>query len=207
MKIGILGGAFNPPTKAHTYLVNRILDEELVDAIWVMPTYEHIEGKETLPFKARVRMCEIAIQKLERPKSQVQVSKFEKLFPNLKSTWSIFEKLKDVYPHHEFYMIIGMDRALDISTWYNWQELIENIPFIIIDRNQEDFVRESLTTDWFRKSPHQYLNESHLPDISSTAVRAFLNDKEIYDGNSLLQEMVDAEIFEYANKFYTKQIK
>jgi nicotinate-nucleotide adenylyltransferase len=201
MKIGILGGAFNPPTKGHTSLIKEVLKSDLVEAVWAMPTYNHIEGKETIPFISRIRMCELAVNNLDEPKYKVQVSKFEKMFPYLKSTWHVFEKLGEIYPHHEFYMIIGMDRALDITSWYNWRELIEKVPFIVVDRNHGSFItRESVDIDWFRLDPHHYLAEAKIPDISSTSVRHSMVAGSDYDDQ--LEIMIDPEVYKYAQKFY-----
>ena len=199
MKIGILGGAFNPPTKGHTSLAHEVLNARLVGEIWLMPTFNHIEGKKVVPFNSRVRMCDMAINNMED--SRIRVSTFEKIFPEAISTWNIFNKLRETYAHHEFFMIIGMDRALDITSWYNWEELIENVPFIVVDRNHESFItRESVDIDWFRKENHQYLVNAGIPDISSTAIRNSISVGSDYDRE--LEIMVDPKVYEYAQQFY-----
>ena len=200
MKIGILGGAFNPPTKGHTLLVREVLASGLVDEVWFMPTFNHIDGKKTIPFRDRIKMCRIAIDNMKLAQG-VKVSSFEKIFPGEQSTWGIFSKLKETYAHHEFFMIIGMDRALNINEWYNWEELIETIPFIVVDRNHESFItRESLDIDWFRKGNHRYLVNVEIPPVSSTEIRNSISVGSDYGRK--LETMIDSQVYEYAQKFY-----
>ncbi|NJO91330.1 MAG: hypothetical protein HC831_21970 [Chloroflexia bacterium] len=43
-RIAVLGGAFDPPTKAHIEIAKTIVTENLADTVWITPTY-HISDE------------------------------------------------------------------------------------------------------------------------------------------------------------------
>src|SRR5690625_255024 len=62
-KIGILGGAFNPPHIGHLLIAEYVRDELILDEVWFVPTYEspHKENT-TVSAKHRLAMLKCAIK-------------------------------------------------------------------------------------------------------------------------------------------------
>ena len=67
MKIGILGGSFDPPHKGHIIIANRLLKLRQFDQIWLMPCYHHPFNKKLSPSQTRLEM----IKFLENDKVKV----------------------------------------------------------------------------------------------------------------------------------------
>ena len=63
MKIGLFGGSFNPVHYAHGELVRGVLEEKIVDEVWVIPTKEHVFGKNLTDFEDRVNMLNLVFEK------------------------------------------------------------------------------------------------------------------------------------------------
>lgn len=63
MKIGIFGGSFNPPHKAHFQIAKEILNQGLVDRIIFVPTGNRYNKKDLIPNKYRYEMLKMMTRK------------------------------------------------------------------------------------------------------------------------------------------------
>ena len=201
MKIGILGGAFDPITKGHLAVAEKVLHSGRVDTVWLMPTYNHIDNKNTIDFGDRLHLCSQAIPSMKYYYDRVSVSQFERNYPEEASTWDLFSRLKKGYPQHDFSMIIGTDQAERITQWKNWEELIFTIPFIVVNRTGHLKLSEG-QKPWYSFGPHTHL-KVRTPWISSTMVRAAFesDDPEL---QAEIIENVPETIIPELRKFYKK---
>jgi nicotinate-nucleotide adenylyltransferase len=165
MRIGILGGSFNPPHISHIELARFVIDNiPVLDEIWLMPCHKHAFGKKLLDFNHRYEMCRLAVQGY----SKLNASDYEResLFGNTYRMLCCFRS--DYGNFITPYMIIGMDAALEIEKWQEWEKLIKEFRFIVVDR-------AGYTTigGWFMKKPHIYLKDRYniIPELSSTDIR------------------------------------
>jgi cytidyltransferase-like protein len=61
VKVAILGGAFDPIHNGHIQVAKFVLNTSTTfDEVWLMPAYNHMSGKNMLPAKHRIKMCELA---------------------------------------------------------------------------------------------------------------------------------------------------
>jgi nicotinate-nucleotide adenylyltransferase len=180
-RIGIYGGAFNPPTLGHTHVIKSVLEADVVDEIWVVPSFIHFHGKQMAPYDVRVKMCEHAFLKDfdcdTFTEDQVKIKKFEFAFSELVpeydgSTSSMMENLRKHYDE-DFYLIIGEDNADSMNTWKNGDELMSNEKFIIIPRpTDNDFPEVMGKPMWYKYDPHTYLDQISEVNMSSTMARS-----------------------------------
>jgi cytidyltransferase-like protein len=71
IKVALLGGAFNPPHNGHIQLAQFVLNtSKTFDEVWLVPCYQHMDGKEMVAPEHRVKMCEIAGQQDGRIKDR-----------------------------------------------------------------------------------------------------------------------------------------
>ncbi len=187
-KVAILGGAFDPWTlEGHQGICNIVTKETNLD-VWVMPCYNHMFGKKPTSPEHRWSMVKLV------------GSKNTRIIPlnweiNNEHTGSMFEAataLKSEYaiePH----IVIGMDNANRIHEWDRWELLIEQFPFIVIDRGGY-IAREN----WFLKEPHQRIH--YNSNVSSSSVRAAISNRDF----NLAKQMVPDYIWDYMvqNKLY-----
>lgn len=179
-RIGIYGGAFNPPTFGHAHVVKSVLDVNLVDEIWIIPSFIHYHGKEMTPFSLRYEMCVRLFTEelnLGYDTDKVKVLRIDELFSDVNPSYdgsmiSMMERIRNI-SIHDFYIIIGQDNADTISTWKNGSVLVEREKFITIPRPQA--VPVNRDAGWYEYPPHTFLKDVKLLDMSSTMVRNLCN--------------------------------
>lgn len=172
MKIGILGGTFDPIHNGHLMLGEYAHKEFLLDQIWFMPNGNppH-KSSETIKShtKNRVEMVKRAISGTEYFVLQLYETENKEVHYSYK-TMEYFNK---VYSENEFYFIIGADSLFSIERWVH-PEILLNDCIILAAYRDKKGTEEMLTQI-------QYLNEKygadirllHTPnvDISSSEIR------------------------------------
>lgn len=166
-KIAIIGGCFNPATKGHKELGHLLLLSGF-DEIWYMPCYHSLYQKKMAGYEDRVAMLSLMVG--DHP--NMVVSRYEEGLSG--STYELITKLIKMFTIYSFTFVVGLDNANKVPTWDHGAELMNIIPFCVVSRTGYESKDE-----WFRKSPHMYL-ECTLPSISSTKVREMIaaNDFE-----------------------------
>tara|TARA_B100000315_G_scaffold258576_1_gene311239 strand:- start:955 stop:1524 length:570 start_codon:yes stop_codon:yes gene_type:complete len=185
MKIGILGGTFNPPHLGHLVLAQEALDKYRLEKILFIPTNipPHKQGDLTPP-KARLEMLKLAIA--DKPK--FEVSDLEIIRPGVSYTIDTIKALKKQCPNDDFFLIIGSDLSENFSTWKNYKE-IKNQVEIIVARRKDYPSHES--QDFI------YLDITFI-DLSSSEIRSKIAN------NCPLSDLVKPEVADYIykNKLY-----
>lgn len=130
MRVGILGGSFNPPHLGHVHISQAVLKSLRMDAIWwlVTPQNPLKTNKNLLPFEERIKLCE---EIASHPK--IVVSGLEKELGTTYSYQSV-KKIRKHFPNTHFAWITGMDNALNLHKWDRWQNLLDEIAMIHITR-------------------------------------------------------------------------
>jgi len=134
MKIGIMGGTFNPIHNGHIEIAKAAYSQYALDEIWFMPN--HIPGykpKETIvSADSRLNMVALAIQ--DYP--YFKVSDFEVKRDGNTYTAETMSLLKDMYPSHSFYFIMGMDSLLYFDKWKNPDIILQYCKILVAPRNK-----------------------------------------------------------------------
>jgi len=180
MRIGILGGAFDPITCAHMDMAR--VAATVFDEIWMMPCGTHAWDKEMAQGADRLRMIELAT-KLE-PK--IKPCRYELELGSSPYTYDIMWDLLDRMKHLpvQLGIVIGMDNANKIKEWYRYADLVNLVPFLVVKRKGVE-----ATTNWFNEPPHQCLDIGDHPGtllqtnalavpVSSTLVRQTIQKGE-----------------------------
>src|SRR3989338_11463826 len=107
MKIGILGGTFNPIHIGHLILAEEAREKLGLDKIIFVPAYlpPHKDNSDIAPAKYRYRMIELAIQK----NSYFSLSDMEIKRNGRSYTIDTLKEFKKLYPEDELHFIIGSD--------------------------------------------------------------------------------------------------
>lgn len=176
MRIGIIGGTFDPPHFGHLVPVESAVKEVELDVVHYMPAYippHKASNQLTNPYH-RTAMLALAIQ--HYPKYRVFPYELEK--GKVSFTVSTIGEIKrQLAPEDLLYFIIGTDSFLEIDTWYEYENLIQLCNFIIINRGTgETELIEKLkylekTLHLNLKQTFHFVSNSIFP-ISSTEIRA-----------------------------------
>lgn len=116
MKIGIMGGTFDPIHSGHLMLGRFARDLFTLDEIWFMPNgtpphklNESIESRT----KHRVEMVKRAISN----EKDFVLQLYEVENHEVNYSYLTMEHFREIYPEHEFYFIIGADSLFNIEQW------------------------------------------------------------------------------------------
>ena len=164
MRIGIYGGSFNPIHKGHTELAASIVQQGLVDELWLLVSplnpLKQGETSDIVEYEHRLSMARLATEDIEG----VKVSDFEKNLPLPSYTITTLGELRKAYPEHEFVLVIGADNWERFPRWYHAQEIIDTYS-ILIYRRPECEMDETLLPLSVQ------VVDTPLYDISSTEIR------------------------------------
>src|SRR5215216_4014362 len=132
MKIGLYFGSFNPIHIGHLIIANHILNESNLEKIWfVISPLNPFKGSETLLNEYdRFHL----VQKATENDSRLKASNIEFTLPKPSYTIHTLAYLKEKYPDHSFFIVMGSDSFQNLYKWKNAEIIIANYPIIIYKR-------------------------------------------------------------------------
>ena len=136
MRIGILGGTFNPIHRGHLHIAEHTRARLNFDQILFIPTGDppHKSLKTLAPAPHRLAMVKLAIQ--EHP--HFRVSEIEIYSSETCYTIDTLHKLKGKV-EGELYFIVGLDAFLDLPTWKAAGQLLTEANFVVVSRPEVQF--------------------------------------------------------------------
>lgn len=172
MKIGILGGSFNPPHNMHYQIGEECIKKGYLDQVIYVPTGIHYQYKNNL-LNNQHRLAMVSL--LTRENQKMQVSNFE-LKNRVVYTYETIEYMKKKYPNDEIYFICGTDNLNYIDTWKNGVYILENTKLLVIKRSSNKI--EPILKKLQKYHPNIIVVDMQLSDLSSTKVREKLKKQE-----------------------------
>jgi nicotinate-nucleotide adenylyltransferase len=132
MKIGILGGTFNPIHNAHLRIAEEARDAFGLDRVIFIPaaTPPHKPQVGELSFGSRFEMVSLAVA--DNP--CFSVSDMEALRGGRSYSIDTLRALKAEYPDDQLYFIIGADSFHDISSWREYAEIFALCNIVCLQR-------------------------------------------------------------------------
>ena len=166
-RVGMFGGAFDPPHRAHSALARAAVDQLGLDRLYVFPTGQAWHKDRTLtPPEHRLAMARLAFAPL--PAVQVDERELKRAGP----TYSI-DTLRDLHAEHpaaQLYLLMGEDQAASFARWHAWQEIAQLAVLAVAGRGSGEGVRTLQALPGVRV---QALALPQMPE-SATDIRARL---------------------------------
>lgn len=136
MKIGILGGSFNPIHTGHAILANYITQHTDIEQLWLMVSPQNpLKDNLAQSYDVhRLAMAELVARKCDN----VITSGFEFTLPRPSYTIETLRALKEKFPQHEFVLIIGADNWNVFNRWKNHDEILKSHKIMIYPRQGFD---------------------------------------------------------------------
>jgi nicotinate-nucleotide adenylyltransferase len=134
LKIGLLGGSFNPPHQGHLAITLAVKKKfNLKRVFWlVTPCSPAKEAKDYLALDQRIELC----KELVLPHSSIiKVLDCERGARNYYS-YNLVKQIKTNYCKTKFFWIIGGDNFLSLDQWFRWKDLCREIQIIICERGR-----------------------------------------------------------------------
>ena len=202
MKIGVLGGTFDPIHHGHIIIGEFARISMDLDKVIFIPSGRHPfkDNKEITDPKIRCKMVELAIE--SNPYFEISTIEIEKAGINY--TIDTIRDLKDQYKDAEIYFIIGSDILFEIEQWKEFEELIKLCKFILFIRRDKDKEKISKMIQKLEREYNMNIKPVNAPisPISSTEIR-----QRVKEGKSikhLVRDNVEGYIME--NKIYGEDI-
>jgi nicotinate-nucleotide adenylyltransferase len=133
MRIGILGGTFNPVHIGHLILAEEALSKLSLDKVIFVPTYipPHKAVESAVLPKDRLKMVELAIE----GNSAFSISTFE--IDSRKKSYSIdtLKEFRRIYGEDaQLFVITGSDLLKDLFSWKDVSDIFKISKFIVANR-------------------------------------------------------------------------
>lgn len=144
MKIGILGGTFNPPHLGHRFILEQFASQINFDKILVIPTFipPHKHSDELIESCQRIKMCRLAFSDMDN----LEVSTIEIDRKGKSYTFDTLRQIKKQYPHSELFFVMGSDMFKSFKQWYRYEDILSLCKICTCERyeneNSKDFFPE-----------------------------------------------------------------
>lgn len=102
-----------------------------VDAVWLLPAFNHPFGKALAPFEDRVAMCQLLADECG---PWLQVSRAEAEVGGEGRTIELLEWLVPRHPDTRFEFIIGSDILADLPKWKAWDRVQAMVDVVVLHR-------------------------------------------------------------------------
>jgi len=134
--IGIMGGTFDPIHNGHLMLGEQAYKEYQLDEVWFMPSGHppHKKNQKITDPDIRLTMTQLAI----KGKTGLVCSDFEVRRNGSTYTAQTLRLLREAYPQHQYFFIIGADSLYEIEHWYEPDQVLSQAVILAARREYED---------------------------------------------------------------------
>ena len=172
MRIGILGGSFDPIHIGHLLLAERCREEANLDKVWLVPASlsPHKLDQEPTDAKQRIEMLRLAIAGNDR----FEVCDIEIERGGISYTVDTLRAIREKQVDDELYFIMGADSLVDFPTWRKPAKICELAKLLIVSRpgSKMDFdVLDGIMPVESLVNARKRVIENLLIEISSSDIR------------------------------------
>jgi nicotinate-nucleotide adenylyltransferase len=131
LKIGLVGGSFNPAHDGHVHVAREVRRRLNLDQIWWLVSPQN-------PLKSTANMAPLAMRldqarRIAAPIPFLRVLAPEQDLPE-NYTFSTLKFLKKTMPRARLVWIMGADNLAQFSRWHRYRDIIRLLPIAVIDR-------------------------------------------------------------------------
>jgi nicotinate-nucleotide adenylyltransferase len=133
MKVGVLGGTFNPIHIGHLILADEVRQRLGLDKVFFIPAYlpAHKEAKDLLSAQERLRMVKLALKDnpyLEALDLELRRKGKSYSIDTLRALRQAFPQIK------KFFFIVGSDALTYLDSWKDIDEVMKLAKFVVASR-------------------------------------------------------------------------
>ncbi len=131
MRIGLMGGTFDPVHYGHLKPAAEVKARLELDKLWLLPN--HIpphKAKATASSEQRLTMLKLACD--EFPDMDICDIELKRNAPSY--SVATLEALQQAFPGAEFQFIMGTDSLLSLPSWHQWQRLFSLCNLVVCQR-------------------------------------------------------------------------
>ena len=171
MKLGILGGTFDPVHYGHLLMAEQCRGQCELDEIWFLPAGSppHKQGVQITGGEIRAEMLELAIA--GNPAFSVSRREIEQ--QGTTYTYQTLEKLHEEDPHRELYFLIGADSLADLPDWRKPARIVELATVVAVNRGDRPLPSLKPLQEKLGEAVAERIQFVSMPgiDLSATDIR------------------------------------
>lgn len=132
MRIGLLGGTFNPIHSGHLHIAEEVQGSCNLDQVWFIPTSQppHKQLAGEISFAHRLTMVDVALAGY----ADFYSCDIEGRRGGASYSVETLQQLHAEFPQHEFFFIMGIDSFREISLWKDYPQLFELAHIVVAAR-------------------------------------------------------------------------
>ena len=183
LRIGLLGGSFDPPHSGHMHISKWAIKEFSLDRIWwLVSPGNPLKKYAPADLDRRLSACNKLVN---HPK--IIVTDLERVF-NTRYTAQTLISLKSQYRGVRFVWLMGADNLAEFHKWDRWQDIMHMLPVGVMARPNQQLAAncspaarifresrlsaQSSTALPFKEAPSWSLLTGPMDDESSSKIRA-----------------------------------
>jgi len=184
MRVGLLGGSFNPPHQGHLHISLAAMKGLELDCVWWLVTPQNpIKDIKAPPMNKRAELC----RELVDGYPKILVSNIETaLGTNI--TFHTIKKLRHSFPHTDFVWISGMDNALGLHQWNHWKDLLGEICMVHLTRNPARSLVRNCPYRMYEKQTHKFIDKAGKLPLDSGTTYWMLQKKMVNISSTEIRE-------------------
>jgi nicotinate-nucleotide adenylyltransferase len=169
VRLGILGGAFNPPHIGHLVCAQEALLQLELDKVVFVPVGEapHRAIVDDAGAEARLELVELAIAGDDRFES----SRIELDRDGPSYTSDTLRQMRSAAPEDELFLLLGGDQAAALASWHEPEEVLSLATVAVVER--VSWTRHAIGIKLARLKGSERVRYLDMPlmQVSSSAIR------------------------------------
>ncbi len=211
-RIGVYGGTFDPLHIGHFRIAEALVEAFGFDRLFFVPASvpPHKRGVEISSPHHRYAMIALATQNSPR----LFVSPIELEAPARPYTIETLARLEGRYPGADLFFVMGADSFAEVNIWRDYEQLLREYRIVVAMREGQEErtdLAAHLTPDLHAQvidlrgqkrpregdfgTPHIFLTDFVLEDVSATQIRKAVADRETID------HLVPRDVSSYIAKY------
>lgn len=180
MRIGILGGSFDPPHVGHLVVAQDALDAVPLDRLLIVPAARQpLKGDGQTPAVHRLAMARACFEGVP----QIEVDPIEIDRGGLSFMVDTVEALRGRFPLATLHLLIGDDVVSTLPRWRDVHRLLSMVQLVVLHRTDREQV-PSAPAEWWADGQGGTARRiaTRRIDLSSTEIRARVRDRRSIRG-------------------------
>jgi nicotinate-nucleotide adenylyltransferase len=179
MRIGLLGGTFDPIHAGHLAAAKAAIDCAALDRVLFMPAAQPPHRPPAVAgAEQRLEMCRLAIA--GEPRFEVSDLELSRAGPSY--TVDTLSEVHRLYPDDELFLILGWDAARLFPTWRRPDEVRELASIIVVGRPGSDAPDLADLEPVGLGGDRVSICLEPTPDVSASAIRSAVGASESITG-------------------------
>ena len=133
-KIGFFGGCFNPPTKIHINIANKLIEQGKLDKVVFVPVNDYYKKSNLVEAKHRYNLLKIITKDFKNLEvDDLELKENRELY-----AVDAFKLIENKYSKSNLFFIMGSDNYKKMSTWKDYNKIKDKYNYIVIDRDENE---------------------------------------------------------------------